>query len=320
MLYRTAPRIGVDISLISMGGHEYLPDGRSRGFNEDMENATRNRGYIFNGFGGERRQNILRIAYDHGVNFFDVTQDSEKEALGRNLRELPPPYDIYVQTRPEGMCYSYDEFNRGLADYSRLKPEVERGLKLLGRDRIDFLNLGILRWAWDHDPDYFDKLSDNVRRLKADGLIRWAAADTFSGERTFLKMIECGAFDAVNLNFNFGDSGALRAVVPAAHRAGMAVFVREAFMKGPLFKMGAEAGIEDRRALAHAALRWCLRPSEVTSLTVGTGNPDHLRHNLAIVDETEFTPEDRNMIARVQENSPSFREFREAKEKEFFDD
>jgi hypothetical protein len=36
------------------------------------------------------------------INFFDVTQDSEKEAPGRNLKEILPPYDIYIQTRPEG--------------------------------------------------------------------------------------------------------------------------------------------------------------------------------------------------------------------------
>jgi len=32
---------------------------------------------------------VLSIAFDQGINFFDVTQDSEKEALGRNLKEIP---------------------------------------------------------------------------------------------------------------------------------------------------------------------------------------------------------------------------------------
>lgn len=317
MIYRTAPRIGVDISLFSMGGHEYLPDGRSRGFNEDMEKATRRIGYLFGGFGGERRRNVLRIAYDHGVNFFDVTQDSEKEALGRNLRDQPPPYDIYVQTRPEGLCYSYDPCNRGLADHARLRAEVVRGLTLLGRDHVDFLNFGILRWALDDDPDYLAKLADNIGRLKAEGLIRWASADTFSGQWTFLRMIECGAFDSINLNFNFGDRDALAEVVPAAKRAGMAVFVREAFMKGPLFRMGAEAGQTDRLALAQAALRWSLNAAEPTSLTIGTGNPDHLLDNLAVVENPIPTADDVAMIAAIEAKSPTFREFRQAKEKEF---
>lgn len=318
MIYRTAPRIGVEISLLSIGGHEYLPDGRSRGFNENFEKATQEVGYIFEGFGGESRQSILSIAYEHGVNFFDVTQDSEKEALGRNLREMPPPYEYYVQTRPEGMCYAYDEFNRSLADYAKLKPEVHRCLRLLQRDHIDFLNFGILRWALDHDPAYLHQLAENISRLKQEGLIRWACADTFSGQETFLRMICSGAFDAMNLNFNFGDDGALAEVLPAAQRAGMAVFTREAFMKGPLFDMADEAGVEDRQGLARAALRWCLDRADVTSLVVGTGNPMHLRNNLAVVGDLELTAEDRAFIARVQENSPSYQEFRRDKDREFF--
>lgn len=318
MIYRTAPRIGVALSLFSMGGHEYLPDGRSRGFNEDMDKATRTPGYLFAKFGGPLRQETLRIAYETGINFFDVTQDSEKDALRRNLGQTPPPYEIFVQTRPEGMCYSYDEFNRGLADYGRLKAEVQRSLQLLGRDRIDFLNFGILRWALDHDPAYLEKLKDNIERLQREGLIRWASADTFSGEDTFLRMIESGAFDACNLNFNCGDWGARRKVIPAAHAAGMAVFVREAFLKGQLFRMAAEAGITDRAGLAAAALRWCLSFPEVTSLTIGTGNPSHLRGNLAVVNDSAMSARDHELIAALQAGSPGFREFEAQKSREYF--
>ena len=316
MTYRTAPRLDVGVSLFSLGGHEYLPNGRSRGFNEDFDKATKQVGYVFDGFGGEQRRATLQIAYDHGVNLFDVTQDSEKEALGRNLRELPPPYEIYVQTRPEGMCYAYDEFNRALADYSKLKPEIVRCLRLLKRDRIDLLNIGILRWAIDHDPEYLDKLALNIARLKQEGLIRWACADTFSGQWCFLRMIACGAFDAVNLNFNFADDGALGEVVPAAHKAGMAVFMREAFMKGALFTMAGEAGIEDRQAVAIAAIRWCLAQAHVTSLAIGTGNPDHLRANLAAINALALTEADRSLIERIKKKSASFSKYHRVKREE----
>ena len=318
MIYRTAPRIGVALSLLSMGGHEYLPDGRSRGFNEDMGKATRTPGYLFDGFGGPARQETLRVAYQAGINFFDVTQDTEKDALRRNLAEMPPPYEIFVQTRPEGMCYSYDEFNRGLIDYGKLKAEVQRSLRLLGRDHIDFLNFGILRWALDYDAAYLAKLRDNIERLKREGLIRWASADTFSGEHTFLRMIESDAFNSCNLNFNCGDWGASREVIPAAHAAGMAVFVREAFLKGRLFSMAAEADIADRAALAAAALRWCLAFSEVTSLTIGTGNPSHLAGNLAVANDIAMSARDHDLIAMLREKSPGFREFEAQRSTEYF--
>jgi len=111
MEYVSMQGSNVRISRVVLGGHEYLADGRSRGFNEDPANAI-TPGHIFPGFGGETRRAVLRTAYDLGINTFDVTLDSEKEALGRNLAELPPPYEIYIQTRPEGMVYGYDPANR----------------------------------------------------------------------------------------------------------------------------------------------------------------------------------------------------------------
>ena len=74
----------VRLSRVVLGGHEYLPNGNSRGFNEDFAKAI-TPGHSFPGFGGEQRKAVLAAAYDIGVNFFDVTLDAEKEALGRNL-------------------------------------------------------------------------------------------------------------------------------------------------------------------------------------------------------------------------------------------
>ena len=50
------------------------PNGNSRGFNEDFVKAI-TPGYIFPGFGGDKRKALLGAAYDAGVNFFDVTHD-----------------------------------------------------------------------------------------------------------------------------------------------------------------------------------------------------------------------------------------------------
>ena len=142
MIYKKLGNTDIEISIISMGGHEYLSDGRSRGFNEDFERATKTH-HIFPGFGGDIRKKVLTLAFEHGLNFFDVTQDSEKEALGRNLKEIPPPYDIYIQTRPEGMAYMYDPYNAKMAQYDLLKAEVQRIVKLLQRERIDFFEYSL---------------------------------------------------------------------------------------------------------------------------------------------------------------------------------
>lgn len=318
MIYKQLGKADARISVIAMGGHEYLPTGASRGFNENFELAV-TPGYIFDGFGQENRKNVLRAAFDNGINLFDVTHDSEKEALGRNLKEMPPPYEIYVQTRPEGMVYTYDPYNAKMADYGLLKAEAQRILKLLRRETIDFFNLAFMRDALDHDPDYLAKIGDNVARLKREGLIRFACADTFSGEDTYLRQIEAGCFDVVYINYNFGDYGCERKVFPAAQAKGLGIISREAFMKGKLFAMVAEAGLTDRNRAAQAALRWNLARPETTAVVLGTGKVNHLLNSMEILENLELGPEDLEIIEQIK-GTPTYREYEAAKLQEFLED
>jgi predicted aldo/keto reductase-like oxidoreductase len=317
MIYKKLGNTDIDISILSMGGHEYLPDGRSRGFNEDFDLAVKP-GYVFAGFGQELRKRVLSIAFENGFNFFDVTQDSEKEALGRNLKEIPPPYEIYIQTRPEGMVYTYDMYNQKMATHDLLKAEVHRILKLLQRDRLDFLNFAFMRSALDHDPEYLDKIKYNIESLKKEGLIRFACADTFSGEYTYIKQIETGCFDAVYINFNFADYGGLRRVLPMATKKGLGVISREAFMKGQLFKMGEEVGLRDRAKLAHIGLKWNLSNEDVTTVVVGTNNPDHLLRNLDILNHLELDNEEKSMIEKIKTSS-IYKAYEKQKTRDFFE-
>ncbi|MEA5032760.1 MAG: aldo/keto reductase [Sphaerochaeta sp.] len=315
MIYKQLGTSEAKISAISMGGHEYLPDRRSRGFNEDFKKAI-TPGYIFEGFGQENRLNLLKVAFDHGINFFDVTHDSEKDALGRNLQTLKPPYPIYVQTRPEGFVYTYDENNAKMANYDLLKAEVIRILKLLRRERIEFFNLAFMKSALEHDPQYLLKISDNIARLKREGLIQFACADTFSGEYTYLKQIETGAFDAVYINFNFGDHCGAKQVLPQAKTAGLGVIAREAFMKGALFEMAKEAGIEEFGTLANAALKWVLSFDSVTTVVYGTGNPKHLTNALNILESPEMTSDEQALIDRIRDTE-KFKNYELGKTGEF---
>jgi aryl-alcohol dehydrogenase-like predicted oxidoreductase len=318
MIYRPIGTTGVSLSLLGLGGHEFLSDGRSRGFNEDFRRAI-TRGEILPGFGGPERREVLKAAYDAGINFYDVTQDSEKEALGRNLREMPPPFEVYVQTRPEEMMYDRDPGNRKMADYPTLKAEVERILKLLRRDRLDVINLGIVPDAYEQDPDYLPKLKATTDRLKRDGLVRFTSADTFRGERTYLRQIASGGFETMFVNLNFADAASRGRVLPAARAAGMAVIARETFMKGELFKMAAEAGVDDHPALVRAALKWVLAVPEVTTVVVGVATPAHLRASLAALDGGPLTDDERALIQRI-EATPLCRAYGAQRMREFLEE
>jgi len=315
MRYVPFGKTGIEVSQIALGGHEYLRDGRSRGFNEDMAKAV-TPGFIAPGFGGPQRREVLKAAYDLGINYFDVTIDSEKEALGRNLAELPPPYPVYIQTRPEGMCYGYDPGNRKMLDYALLRAEVVRTLGLIRRETIDCLNIGLLKHSIDETPDYLPRLADNLAELRREGLIRFAVADSFSGERLYLTELNSGAFDAVNLDLSLGEQAGLRAVVPRARELGLGVVAREVFFKSELFTIGDSIGLTDRARLAAAALAWVVRQHPDT-IIVGVDNAEQLRANVATA--LEDRAPDAELIARL-EASDGFRSYAGTRRAHFFED
>lgn len=302
MIYKRFGNTDIELSAIALGGHEFLPNGKSRGFNEDAKRAV-TPGEILNGFGGPKRQSVLAAAFENGINFFDVTMDSEKEALGRNLQGFDIPYEIYIQTRPEGMVYSYDLHNQRMADYNSLKAEVQRGLKLLKRERLDFLNFGFMKSALAHDSNYLQKIANNIQKLKKAGLIRFASADTFSGESTYLKQIETGCFDAIFINFNAVDCKASENVFPAAAAKNMGIFTRETFVKGRWFDIGQQAGIADRNQLAQIALKWILSHEKVTLVAVGMDNQEQLTSNLAVLKNTALSHQDNAILQMIRETS-----------------
>ena len=316
MIYRKIEKVGVELSVIGLGGHEYLDDGSSRGFNEDRQNAVKP-GYVGEGYGGEKRRELLKVAYDAGINFYDVTIDPEKEALGRNMKETPPPFEVFVQTRPEGMGYGYDPENRKMGDYELLKAEVARILKLMGREHIDFLNFPFLQSALDADPEYLDKMRHNVSALKREGLIRFASADNFSGEGTYLAQVNAGCFDSLAMNFNFADDGARRKVLPAAEDAGMGVITREVFQKGRLFKMGDEVGVSDRNLLARVALKWNLSVREVTTALVGADQTAHLENCLSVLEDVDLSDEEEAVLERLR-TSETFQAYSGERQKRFW--
>ena len=316
MRRRAFGKAGFEVSVLGLGGHEFLPDGRSRGFNEDFTLAT-TAGHVWPGFGGPQRQAVVRAADAAGVTFFDATIDAEKEALGRNLAGLAGP--LVVQTRPEGMCYRNnpaDEWNWRLTDLTLLRAEVLRILGLLKRDRVDVLNFGFDGVSLTRDPEFLVKVATNVRALKADGLIRCASADTFAGEGALLAAIGTGAFDSIFLNFNLGNDGAVRKVLPACAARGMAVVAREVYLKAALWSIGAEAGITDRDVLARVAVRWVLRHQEVVTAVVGIDRPEQLAPVVSAAADPAFTPEDERVLAALLA-TPGWSAYRSARLKEF---
>lgn len=283
-----------------MGGHEFAGSRHIKGFHDDLWKSL-TPGEIMPGFGGDARKAVMRTALENGVNFFEVTIDSEKEALGRNLQELGVSREVIVQTRPCGFVYTYDPGNRSFIDRDRLFAEVERICGLLRRPYIDILNVGLDSGSFA-EGNYFDRLGDNLQALKAAGLIRFAGCDTFSGGPAYEAMIATGLFDLLYLIYNPLNDFAEEKVFPMAAERGMGVLVKEAFLKGQILHAAEEMGVERARLgwAADIVLRWILRRPEISCVLVGTSNAKHLLANLQASGQPPLGEEERRFIAQLR--------------------
>lgn len=309
MIYNSLGSTGVEVSAIGLGGHEFYPDGSIRGFADDFKRSV-TRGEIMEGFGGENRRRIVERALELGITLFDVTMDSEKDALGRVFADVKPPDNILIQTRPEGMVYNYDPENRQMAQYDLVEKEVARICGLLRRDHIDIFNFAFMKTALDADPAYLDKIGDIVRRLKEKGLIGFASADTFSGESTYLTQFRSGHFDTTFINYNLLDDAMNERVIPEASGSGLAILSRESFKKGRVFSLAEEAGITDRALIARTSLKWILSNPHLSSTVVGVSSREQLEENAAVLQDLELTEEEQSAIDTLR-SSPGFADARE---------
>lgn len=103
MIYSKIEPLGIELSAIGLGGHEYMPDGSSRGFNEDFRSAVKP-GYQGQGYGGEKWHALQQVAYENGINFFDVTIDPEKKRCAQPQRSASALRHLYPDyTRGHGL-------------------------------------------------------------------------------------------------------------------------------------------------------------------------------------------------------------------------
>lgn len=297
---RPLGRTGVEVSEIGLGGHEFADSSHIRGFHDDLWKSL-TPGEIMPGFGEDARGAVIAAALERGVNFLEVTIDSEKEALGRNLHALGVSEDVVVQTRPCGFVYTYDPGNLSFLDREKLFREIERICGLLRRPYIDILNVGLDDKSFA-DGRYFAVLGANLKALKDAGLIRHAGCDTFSGGIAYETMIASGLFDVLYLIYNPLSDFAEEKVFPMVRDRGMGVLVKEAFLKGQIFKTALSMGIERERFgwVADVVLRWILRRSEISCALVGTSNVNHLLANLQASNRPPLNEEERAFIAHLR--------------------
>jgi aryl-alcohol dehydrogenase-like predicted oxidoreductase len=253
---------------------------------------------------GGSRSDALRLihtALDHGITFFDGAGASggvdallaeglagrrEDVVLSTKVHLGPDPFPFTNRPLANRVSARIARQFGSACSASVVRKRVEQALTALRTDRIDVLHLHAV--SPRQYPRAVTKVLPELLKLKAEGKLR--AIGITEGflsdpDHEMLRAASAEAhFDAIMVGFNIRNSGAAECVLPAARKAGLGVIgmfalqqVLDAAGAKGLGRIGDEAGIP----LPELAYRYARHQAGIDIVLTGTGNPEHLRANIA---------------------------------------
>lgn len=246
MQKRRISHTNIEVSLLGLGTVKF---GRNQGVKYPAE---------FELPSDKAIANLLGVASDLGITLLDTAPayGSSEERLGKAL--LGKRQEWIVATK------AGEEFIDGVSKYDfsagAIRQSVERSLKRL---RTDYLDIVLVHSNGDdlaiiENDDVFVTLS----ALKQEGKLRayGMSTKTVQGGR---QAIDRADIAMVTYNPSYTDE---REVIQYAEQKQKGIFIKKAFGSGHLSP--------------EAALTFILAEPGVTSIILGTINPDHLRENV----------------------------------------
>ena len=208
---------------------------------------------------------ILSLSKEIGINLIDTAPayGSSQERLGKLL---PGPRDHWVIVSKVGEIFEQGQ-SRFDFSYDYTVQSVETSLKTLKTDYIDVVlihsngdDLSILK-----NEGAFDALES----LKQRGLIRahGMSSKTVEGGLEVVKSMDV-VMATCNLSYNEE-----LPVLELAEQSG----------KGVLIKKGLQSGHVDGNSGVHESMAFVFEQPGVSSMIVGTINPEHLRANVEVI-------------------------------------
>ena len=257
MVKRPLGSTGIEVSLLGLGTVKI-------GRNQQVKYPT--------GFelpGDDAVIELLELARSLGINFIDTAPayGSSEQRLG----ELLPDRDDWVIVTKTGEIFEHGQ-SRFDFSYDYTVHSVENSLRRLKRDMVDV----VLVHSDGNDMDIINNQGafDALEALKSRGLIRACGMSS--------KTVEGGCWVVENTdvvmataNLEYDEE---RPVLELAEKLNKGVIIKKGLQSGHADSASGGGGIA-------AAFEHVLGLPGVSSMIVGTINPDHLRSNVAMVSQ-----------------------------------
>ncbi len=212
---------------------------------------------------------LLALTKDLGINFIDTAPayGNSEERLGQLMTN---PNDWVIMTKVGEIFENGKSSFDFSAEHTRMS--VERSLKRLKRDNLDM----VLVHSNGDDMNIINNQGalEELDKLKQKGLIQAYGMST--------KTVEGGLWiventDMVMATLNLSDDHDLP-VIKRAHELNKGVVIKKGLQSGHADKSAGGSGVEE-------AFKYVFSHEGVSSMIVGTINPNHLRQNVEVVNQ-----------------------------------
>ncbi len=253
------------------------------------------------GFGGmrfadpediDKNAEIVRYAHERGITYFDTApfycKDKSEEIMGAALRALPRE-SFTVSSK----CMA--------ADGNEFRASLEKSLKRLQVDRIDFFHIWCLVTPGQWEERIAGGAVAAAEKAKEEGLVGHVVCSAHLAGKDLASVLSEGVVEGVTLGYSAVNFPYREEAVQAAGRLGLGVAAMNP-LAGGLIPQHADRfsflqGPEEASVVA-AALRFVVSHPDITCALVGFTTCEHIDEAVEAVQD--FKPYDDERIAAIR--------------------
>ena len=237
---------------------------------------------------------VLETAYNNGITLFDTARGygSSEERIGKFLKGKRDK--IILSTKVGYSIPGYEDWT-----YDIISAGVEHALSLMQTDYLDIVHLHSCPLSILQKHEVIDALL----AMKEKGKIRVAA---YSGENDELQYaIDTNCFGSIQTSVNIFDQRGIDTYCKQAKEKQMGIIAKRPLGNCPWFydeqpytnyaedywKRMKAMGLDYEKQWHETALRFSAFHGNADAVIIGTGNSDHLRKNIAILEQGPLSGE-----------------------------
>lgn len=269
MWYKPYGKTGKEVSVIGFGGMRFPKPAETEAMAE-----------------------IVHYAHNKGINYFDTApyycDDKSEEIMGCAFKTMKRN-TYYVSSK----C--------GEADGGKFRASLEKSLKRLGVDYVDFFHVWCLLW-----PNQLKERTDGgaiaaALKAKEEGLIKHVVVSTHLNGDDIAAVLDTGHFEGLTIGYNALNFPFRQKGLEAAQKHNIGVATMNPLGGGLIARNAERLGFlkaPGDRSVVEAALRFNVSQPAITMALVGFSGNQEIDQAVAAVEN--FTPYSAEHIEKVK--------------------